>query len=302
MANQFQTVVVRPKISLTDEDPVAKALGVFKMSKFAGCPDNYIGAQKDRVLNRYLTGLDENHPDILALPQEERLAKQKEILEERAFLEKELGVSLHHTNEDFWSTLPIILDGSKVFNLANPMDRVIIKAIEAGKIIPTSKEDISNPIYKSANFYLGKEYEDVEDKNKLRERDRKVAYGMIELLKDFDYAIEIAHYLGLPNISDKMPKANLDDILSEFIERKAANKDVFLAAISEKKEVVVLFNKFKKFKQAGLVRFEDGKWKAGKVVLGKTEKESVKKLLSANPDMQAELSRLIEEYKEITQK
>ena len=103
-ASKFQTFVVRPKISLTDEDPVSKALGNYKMSKFAGCPDSFIGASFDRTLNRYLTGLDENHPDVLTLPQGEREAKQEEILKERAYLEKELGVNLHHTNEDFWST------------------------------------------------------------------------------------------------------------------------------------------------------------------------------------------------------
>ena len=161
MGNTFQTIVVRPKISLTDEDPVAKALAVYKMVKFAGCNDNYIGAAYDRTLNRYLTGYDENHPDILNIqPQEARIAKQEEMLAEKAFLEKELGVSLHHTNVDFWSSLPIILDGSKVYNTANPLDRVIVQAIEAGKIIPISKEDINDPAYKSANFYLGKEYED----------------------------------------------------------------------------------------------------------------------------------------------
>ncbi len=46
-AIEFQTYVVRPNISLTDEDPVSKALGNYKMSKFAGCPDNFIGANYD---------------------------------------------------------------------------------------------------------------------------------------------------------------------------------------------------------------------------------------------------------------
>ena len=297
-----QTVVVRPKISLTDEDPVAKALAVFKMSKFAGCPDNYIGAAMDRKMGRYLTGLDENHPDILALPQVERLAKQKEITEERAFLEKELGINLHHTNEDFWHQLPIILDGTRSFNLANPMDRVIVKAIEAGKLIPTKKADISNPEFKNANFYLGLEFEDVEDKNKLRDRDSDVIFELRTVLGDFDYAIEVAKYLSISGVSERMPLNNLKDLLYEYLERKSANKDSFLAAMKEERKVITLYNKFRDFKIKGLVRFEDGAWKVGKVRLGKTEKESVKKLLSANPEMAAELSRLLEDYKELTEK
>lgn len=300
--SEFQTVVVRPKISLTDEDPVAKALAAYKISKFAGCPDTYIGAAYDRTLNRFLTGFDENHPDILSLPQEERLAKQAEILEERGFLEKELGVSLHHTNEEFWSSLVIKLDASKVFNTRNPLDRVIVRVIEAGRLIPTSKEDISNPEFSSANFYLGKEYEDVEDKNSRRHKERRVSKGLSDLLEDFEYAVEIANYLQISGVTNKMPLSNLDDILSEFLERKASNKDLFLEALKEKPETIRLANQFKHFKAKGLVRFEDGRWKSGKVALGKTEKEAVKKLLGANPDMQAELARLIEDYKELTQK
>ena len=300
--SEFQTVVVRPKISLTDEDPVAKALATYKLSKFAGCPDTYVGAAYDRVLNRYVTGLDENHPSILELPQEERIAKQQEILEERAFLEKELGVSLHHTNESFWSTLTIKLDGSRIFNTRNPLDRVMVKVLEAGSLVPVSKDDLSNPEFKNANFYLGKEYEDVEDKNARRHRERNVSKGLSDLLDNFEYAVEVANYLQIAGVSNKMPLSNLDDILSEFLERKSANKDLFLEALKEKQEVVRLTNQFKNFKSKGLVKFEDGKWKSGKVVLGKTEKESVKKLLGANPDMQAELSRLIEAYKELTQK
>ena len=302
MGNQYQTVVVRPKISSTDEDPVAKALAHFKMSKFAGCADNFIGAAYDRKLGRYLTGLDENHPEILTLPQDKRAARQKEIIEEREFLEQELGVDLKHTNTEFWSTIPIVLDGSRVFDTSIPLDHVIVKAIEAGKMVPTSKEDINDPAFKSAHFYLGKEYEDVEEKTNKRDRERKVILELTRLLENFDYAIQVGQYLGISGISEKMPKANLDDLLSEFLERKTSNKDLFLDTMKEKQEYVRLFNQFRDFKVKGLVRFEDSSWKSGKLKLGKTEKEAVRKLLSANPEMQAELSRLIEDYKELTQK
>lgn len=295
---QFTTFVVRPKISITDEDPVTKALSAYNMVKFAGCPDNYEGATYDRRLGRYLTGLDETHPDILQLPQNEREEKQKEILEERAELEKALGKDLHYTNEEFWASLPIKIDGNKVFNTAIPLDRVILKAIEAGKILPMSKEDINNPIYKGVNYYIGKEYEDVDDKNKVRDRERQVVKKTLELLEDFDYAVEVGRYLGIQGISSKMPKANLDDLLSGFLEKRPANKDAFLDAMKEKKEFIVLSNKFKELKVKKLVAFVGGKWTSGTLALGKTEKESVKKLLSADPTMQAELSTLLEDLEQ----
>lgn len=297
-ATKFQTFVVRPKISLTDEDPVSKALGNYKMSKFAGCPDNFIGAAYDRELNRYLTGLDENHPSVLALPQDEMAAKQKEILEERKYLEKELGVDLHHTNEEYWSTLSIKIDSNKVFNTANPLDRVILKVLEAGKILPFSKDDCDDPAYKGINFYVGKEYEDVEDKNKLRGKERQIARKLDELLENFNYAVEIGKYLGIAGISEKMPQANLEDLLSDYLEKKSGNKDLFLDAVKEKRDYIQLFNLWKEFKAKRLVEFSNGTFYSGKVALGKTDKLSVKKLLSADPVMQAELARLIEDNKE----
>lgn len=295
---KFQTFVVRPKISLTDEDPVSKALGAYKMSKFAGCPDVYTGAVYDRDLNRYLTGLDENHPSILSLPQDERVAKQQEIIEERTHLERELGVNLHHTNEDFWSSLEIRIDSNKIFNMANPTDRVILKVIEAGRMLPMSKEECDDPLFKSCNFYIGKEYEDVEEKNKMRGRARQVARKLDELLEDFSYAVDIGKYLGVPGISEKMPASNLEDLLADFIEKKATNADLFLDAVKEKREFIQLSNLWKEFKAKRLVEFANGTFYSGRVALAKTDKASVKKLLSADPVMQAELARLIEENKE----
>ncbi len=250
------------------------------------------------MIGRYLTGLDENHPSVLQLPQEERKIKQAEILEERALLEKELGVNLHHTNEDFWSTLEIKIDRSKVFSTANPIDRVILRAIEAGKILPMSKDECEDPIFKGINFYVGKEYEDVEDKNRLRGKERQIIRKLDELLDNFDYAVEISKYLGIAGISDKMPKANLDDLLSEWLEKKSTNKESFLEATKEKRDFIQLSNLWKEFKSKKLVEYSNGRFYSGKVALGKTDKESVKKLLSASPEFQAELARLMEDNSE----
>lgn len=296
----FQTYIIRPKISLTDEDPVSKALGNYKLSKFAGCPDTFIGAAFDRNLKRFLTGLDENHPDILSLDQEERLQKQLEIKEERAILEKELGVDLHHTNEDFWSTLEIKVDSNKILNTANPLDRVILKVIESGKLLPMSKDQCDDPDFKSANFYIGKEFEDVQEKNSMRGRERTIARKLDELLENYDYAIAIGKYLSIAGITEKTPKDNLEDLLSDYLEKKSANKDSFLEALKEKRETIELSLKWKDFKAKRLVEWSNNRFYSGKIALGKTDKESVKKLLSADPTMQAELSRLLEEDKEKT--
>lgn len=298
MSNTFQTLVVRPKISITDEDPVTKALGVYKMSKFAGCADNYIGASIDRKTGRRLTGLDENAPEVLNLPQEERIAKQKEIVTEREFLEKELGVNLHHTNDAFWETLDMSMDNGKVLNTANPLDRVKYHAIIAGKILPLTKDESNNPEFKGVNFYIGKEYEDVEDKNKSKAKERQVYRKLDELLENFDYSVEVGKFLGIAGVTPKTPKANIEDLLTDFVERKKANAETFLEAMKEPREYIQLSNKFKEFRSKKLVEFSNGKFYSGKVALGKTEKDSVKKLLSSDPEMRAELASLLQELDE----
>lgn len=298
----YKRVVVRPKISITDEDPVGKALGNHKMSKFAGCPDVYYPVM-DRQLGRYLTGLDENHPSVLFLPQDEKEKKQAEIVAERTYLEKELGVSLHHSNDAYWGALEIIIDRGISFNLDNPYDKVKYNCLVAADLLPTSLEDINNPKYNGSNFYLGKDWEDVSQKNSLRHRDRKVAAELEKLLEDVPYAIEIAKYIGVRDINGNIPKENLDDMLSEFIERNAAkNKEIFLEAMKTPREEVILLNQFQIFKRLKLVNFEEGVWKSGNVKIGKTDKQAVKKLLSTSPDMQSELSNLMEAFKESVSK
>ena len=296
----LQPVVVRPKISSTDEDPVGKGLAKYGMSKFAGCPDIHIGAAYDRNLGRYLTGLDETHPDILALPQEERLKVQADILEERAQLEMQMGHSLHYTNEDFWSSVPIKLDRGIVYNPKIPRERIIIFAIIAGKLAPTNKSDIGNPDYLGTHFYVGAEFEDVSDRNASRHKERDLAFSLKAVLDNFDYAVVLGKYLNIAGISDKIPLANLDDLISDWLEKKAANKEAFLAAVKEKEEFIRLSVHFREFKRLNLVRWEDGKWFSGKVRLGKSEKEAVKKLISANADMQAELANLVADYEDKT--
>lgn len=297
--SEYKTYVVRPKISGTDEDPVGKSLGKHGMSKFAGCPDVFFGPAEDRSLKRLLTGLDETHPDILMLPADERDAKQGEILEERRALEKDLGVDLHHTNLSYWHELKIVLDRGKAFNTRNPEDRLIIKVLQAGDMVPFTKEDIDNPKYLGCNYYIGNEFEDVAEKTQNRSKDRKVASELEKLLDNYDLAIEIGKYLMIEGIALGIPRANLDDLLSTYLEKKASNKDVFLEAIGQSEEAIRLHNLFSEFKAARLVRYEDGRWMFGKTKLGKTEKESVKSLLSNKPEMQSAKATLLEDFNDL---
>ena len=298
---EYKTYVVRPKISSTDQDPVGSALAKHGMSKYAGCPDIFYGAAFDRSLKRYLTGLDETHPDILILPADEREAKQAEVIAERESLEKEIGDSLTHTNTDYWSNLKIVLDRGMSFNTRNPEDRIIIKVLQSGDMVPFGKDEIDNPKYNGTNYYIGTEFEDVAEKTQSRSRDRKIAIELESLLDKYDLAIETGKYLGIDGVQTGVPKANLDDLLSTYLEKKLSNRDAFLDAVAQTEEFIRLFNLFKEFRVLGLVRFEDGRWMTGKTKLGKTEKEAVKTLSSNKPEMQAEKSRLMEDFKELTE-
>jgi hypothetical protein len=212
---------------------------------------------------------------------------------------KDLGVDLHHTNKDYWANLKIVLDRGKAFNTRNPEDRLIIKVLQAGDMVPFSKDDIDNPKYLGCNYYIGNEFEDVAEKTHNRSKDRKVASELEKLLDNYDLAIEIGKYLLIEGIALGIPRANLDDLLSTYIEKKASNKDVFLEAVGQTEEAIRLHNLFAEFKAVRLVRYEDGRWMFGKTKLGKTEKESVKNLLSNKPEMQSAKATLLEDFNDL---
>lgn len=299
---QYKTYVVRPKISETDMDPVGSALAKHGMSKFAGCPDIIYGAGYDRALDRYLTGLDETHPDILLLPHDERELKQQEILDERIELEKQIGEDLSHTNTKFWETLKIVLDRGMSFSTRNPKDRLILKVIQAGDLAPWGKDNIDDPKYITSNFYIGTEYEDVTEKTETRVRGRKISRQLDDLLEKYDFSIEVGKYLGIEGISAGVPPKNLDDLYSSWLDKKTTNGDAFLEAVSLSEEHIRLGNLFKEFRILGLVEFKDSKWYSGKFKLGKTDKEAVKNLCSNKPEFQAEKATLMEKYNELKEK
>lgn len=120
---------------------------------------------------KYITGLDETHPSVTMLDDEEREEKIKKIRTEvadimYALYYKKVDINdpdfwekckdLAPTNREFWSKLTITIDNKGLFlNLNNPFDRCKYNAIKAGgyyEIAPSLK--IAKTNFERYLFYL----------------------------------------------------------------------------------------------------------------------------------------------------
>jgi len=152
-------------------------------------------------IKRYLTGLNEFAPEVKALPEEERLAKVKEIRRIVSQLEKELAanmvdpedpefwnkiVLLKPNNDDFWGKILIRVGNDPVYlNPAeDPYDLIKLYAIEAGGfyIVAPSYEK-ARTAGKPPKFYLDKLEETVTVKTESKKMRNK---ALAELQKMFD--------------------------------------------------------------------------------------------------------------------
>ncbi len=123
---------------------------------------------------KYITGLDETHPSVTMLDEEDRKEKIKEIRKEVAeimymiYYKKvdiddpnfwEICKELAPTNREFWSELKITIDNRGLFlNMMNPFDRCRYHAIKAGgyyEIAPSLS--IAKTNYERYTFYLDDE-------------------------------------------------------------------------------------------------------------------------------------------------
>lgn len=125
-------------------------------------------------VKRYITGLNEFAPELKQLPDEERLAKIKQIRITVSELEKTLGAKvvnpddenfwdkiemLHPTNSALWDNIKIRCGNDPIYlnPATDPYDLIKLYAIEAGgfSIIAPSLEEAKRRI-KPPKFYLNK--------------------------------------------------------------------------------------------------------------------------------------------------
>lgn len=120
---------------------------------------------------KYVTGLDETHPSVLFLPEEERIKKIKHIRKEASEIYYSLEFKkvdpedphfwekcslLAPTNVAFWKEVILEIDNlGRVLNLSNVKDRILYNVIKAGGIPEVApSQSIGATDYVRYKFYL----------------------------------------------------------------------------------------------------------------------------------------------------
>lgn len=213
---------VRPR--LTGDD--AYGLSTQGYSKWRDCPD-ILQCAYDTYSKRWLTGLDENDPLILSIPnEEERIAKQEEVRKLRENLEKLTGYDLSANNDDFWSDYIISLsDKTKPFvPFLNPRDRITIEVLKRRGDIPFGSNDLYNAKYTDAKFYIETEESEQSNKKNRRKLEKQALAASFEMEEDYDKLWKVCFLLQLtktPNESSASLVGKVDD----FIERNKKYPD-----------------------------------------------------------------------------
>jgi len=284
-------------------DPIG--LDNYDLSKFPNTGD-YLTPLFDARTGKYLAGLDEYDPQILAIKDpEERKRQQERVKELKKQLEELTGLDLNPKNYEFWDNyvIPFVVDikgNVREFHPdLNPMDSLALIVLKRRGDIPFSKAEMYDPRYKDAKFYLTTNEEEViYNKGKIRlerERNLKMADLFSSEESNYDRAWNIAYYLNL-----KPRKGCSFDKLEEDLElyttegnKKENTLDNFLEACKLSNQDLLTANSFKRAVVYNLIKFSpaDKVYHRGGVNYRATEKESIEYLKT--PEMAGELTEVI---------
>jgi len=160
-----------------------------------------ISCLEQNGVRRYLTGLNEFAPEVKLLPEDERLAKIKQIRKIVSEVERELASNILDTedpdfwnkvkllrpdNDDFWGTLTIKAGNDPVYldPLSNAIELLKVIAIEAGgfSMIAKSLEEVRSEA-RPRKFYLDKLEDSASVKTELMKL-RNKAGALLQQLYD----------------------------------------------------------------------------------------------------------------------
>ena len=150
-----QTVAIRPYFDQENEN---MGLEKYNMTLFDGVfHHESLACLEQNGIKRYVTGLNEFSPDVKSLPEEQKIAKIKEIRTVVAQLEAELATNvidpedenfwskvqvLRPNNSEFWDKISIKVGNEPLFldPTVDPYDLIKIYSIEAGGFSIVAKD------------------------------------------------------------------------------------------------------------------------------------------------------------------
>ncbi len=207
-----KTYTVEPKLANGD----TTGLAANGLSRNVGTIRSFSVAFDDQT-GKYVTGLDEFHPSVTSLPEEEQKARREWIIATRDTLERLIGQKgiLDARNGDFWSLWKVdfeVAQDKKIIVMgSHPMfqpekfwrHKLALITLYFGGDIPFSKKEASDPRFKQAQFVITTQ-DELNSLSKDRvKKSRKQGAEMEKLFPseggkgDFDRAWSVAYLLGV---------------------------------------------------------------------------------------------------------
>lgn len=285
---------VRPRI--TDGD--AFGLSNYGLSKWRDTVET-VPCAFDQDAGKWLTGLDENDPKILSLPEEERLKKQAEVTELRKQLEKQTGLDLSATNHAFWENYLILLSDNRrpFIPHLNPKDRIAIEVLKRRGDIPFGAGDLYNSKYTDIKFYIETEEAEANTRTNKRKLEKEAVAASFQLEGDYDRLWKVCYLLSLTKTINESTNSLVEKV-DEYIERNKKYPDeleklLIINALSDiELDGLTIFRKAVK---AGVIKFdrETKLYYRGGFNMKSSELESMK--IMTLPDNGAYYAEIIEE-------
>lgn len=212
---------VRPKVNQDD----AIGLSKYGKSKWTDSVDVYQPLW-DSKLKKYLTGLDENDPEVLSIKdKKEREAKQAELVALREKLEALTGFNLL-PQSDFWKNeMMVFSENSKPlvpYLYAN--DRIKVEWLKRRGDIPFGSHDLYNSKYTDCKFYIETEDEAINKRKNRKNLQKEAIAASVYLENDYDKLFKVCQILGI-NKKVNVSGATLIDKLDEWIEKNKKYPD-----------------------------------------------------------------------------
>ena len=212
---------IRPKVNQDD----AIGLSKYGKSKWTDSVDVYQPLW-DSKLKKYLTGLDENDPEVLSIKdKKEREAKQAELVALREKLEALTGFNLL-PQSDFWKNeMMVFSENSKPlvpYLYAN--DRIKVEWLKRRGDIPFGSHDLYNSKYTDCKFYIEAEDEAINKRKNRKNLQKEAIAASVYLENDYDKLFKVCQILGI-NKKVNVSGATLIDKLDEWIEKNKKYPD-----------------------------------------------------------------------------
>lgn len=270
---------------IPDDYAESTGLAKYNRSRMPGTTDRFMA--DFNIDGRRVTGIDEGGYGV-DKERFEKLAELRKNLEQRT--QRDLSA-----NSTFWDdfVVEIYADEPKIFNTEIPMDEVAIKMLIANRYVAPTKNDISNPLYRDAQYYAFTEESEVEEEISIRKKRDKALIQLLDMSDNKEKMILYGQYLEGLKYHSKLGENTLYKMLRAYIDDKEMKNAInFLAAT--KKSVEEIQQKIivdKALKQRLINRVGTGGKKStyqyGQVTVGNTIEEVYKNL--GSPDFAPEL-------------